>query len=88
MPVATELTIGEFARRAGLSAKALRLYDERGFLRPIRVDASSGYRYYDVGQLARARAVALLRRLDLPLADIANLLALPPESTESHLRQW
>jgi uncharacterized protein (DUF1697 family) len=37
------LTIGEFARAARLSAKALRLYDELGLLRPFRVDEWSGY---------------------------------------------
>src|SRR5689334_19349908 len=31
------LTIGEFARASRLSAKALRLYDELGLLRPARV---------------------------------------------------
>ena len=49
-PVAgDEVTIGEFARRSGLSLKALRLYDARGLLEPVRVDPASGYRYYDLG---------------------------------------
>lgn len=34
-----DLSIGEFARRSGLSPKALRLYDELGLLPPARVDA-------------------------------------------------
>ena len=38
------LTIGEFARASRLSPKALRLYDELGLLRPVRVDEYSGYR--------------------------------------------
>jgi len=60
------LTIGEFARAARLSPKALRLYDELGLLRPARVDEWSGYRYYAPGQLERARLVAWLRRVGLP----------------------
>ena len=44
------MTIGEFARRSGLSLKALRLYDARGLLQPVRVDPDSGYRHYDLGQ--------------------------------------
>ena len=56
------LTIGEFARAARLSPKALRLYDELGLLRPFRVDEWSGYRYYAPSQLERARLVAWLRR--------------------------
>lgn len=61
-----EIGIGEFARRARLSVKALRLYDERGVLEPARVDKDSGYRHYDVAQLERARLVAMLRQLDVP----------------------
>jgi PPM family protein phosphatase len=67
------LTIGEFARAARLSPKALRLYDELGLLRPLRVDEASGYRYYSPDQLERARLVAWLRRLGMPLASIANV---------------
>lgn len=33
------LSIGDFARATGLSAKALRLYDEMGLLVPAEVDA-------------------------------------------------
>ena len=38
------MTVGEFALATGLSAKALRFYDERGLLAPADVDAHSGYR--------------------------------------------
>jgi len=37
-----EMSIGEFARRSRLSAKALRLYDGLGLLSPARVDEVSG----------------------------------------------
>ncbi|MEV1205228.1 MerR family transcriptional regulator, partial [Microbispora rosea] len=62
------LTIGTFARATRLSPKALRLYDEAGLLRPAAVDGESGYRYYDPAQLERARLIARLRRLGMPLA--------------------
>jgi protein phosphatase len=64
------LTIGAFARRSRLSVKALRLYDEIGLLRPVRTDPDSGYRYYEPGQLERARLVAWLRRIGMPLVSI------------------
>ncbi|MEU5315344.1 MerR family transcriptional regulator [Streptomyces sp. NPDC021056] len=74
-PVTDELlTIGAFAARARLSAKALRLYDRLGLLAPAHVDAASGYRYYRVGQVERARLVAMLRQLDMPLARIAEVV--------------
>lgn len=69
------LTIGAFAARARLSPKALRLYDRLGLLRPAHVDEVSGYRYYRAGQIGRARTVALLRQLDMPLAVVAEVVA-------------
>ncbi|MFJ8004294.1 MerR family transcriptional regulator [Streptomyces fagopyri] len=68
------LTIGAFAARARLSPKALRLYDRLGLLAPAYVDGASGYRYYRADQVERARMVALLRRLDMPLARIAEVV--------------
>jgi protein phosphatase len=44
------MTIGEFAREAGLTAKALRLYDELALIAPAEVDPVSGYRYYRTDQ--------------------------------------
>jgi len=68
--------IGEFAELSWLSPRALRLYDELGLLPPARVDAGSGYRWYAPAQLERARLVASLRQLDIPLAQIKVILAL------------
>ncbi|GAA4089943.1 MerR family transcriptional regulator [Streptomyces shaanxiensis] len=71
------LTIGSFAARARLSAKALRLYDRLGLLSPAHVDELSGYRYYRTDQIERARLVALLRQLDMPLARVAEVVEAP-----------
>ncbi len=43
--MACVLTIGEFASASGLTAKALRLYDELELLTPAEVDQRNGYRY-------------------------------------------
>ncbi|MET8945388.1 MerR family transcriptional regulator [Streptomyces sp. NPDC004542] len=78
------LTIGAFAARARLSAKALRLYDRLGLLAPAHVDVASGYRYYRAEQAERARLVALLRQLDMPLARIAEVVdAVEADGTEA-----
>ncbi|MFJ8793052.1 MerR family transcriptional regulator [Streptomyces sp. NPDC102462] len=68
------LTIGVFAARSRLSAKALRLYDRLGLLCPAYVDEASGYRYYRADQVERARLVAMLRQLDMPLARVAEVV--------------
>ncbi|GAA3846037.1 MerR family transcriptional regulator [Streptomyces phyllanthi] len=78
-PVPDLLTIGEFAARTRLSAKALRLYDRQGMLTPAYVDDVTGYRYYRADQTERARLVALLRQLDMPLARIAEVVELEGE---------
>ncbi|WP_037672158.1 MerR family transcriptional regulator [Streptomyces griseus] len=70
------LTIGAFAKACRLSPKALRLYDELGLLPPARVDPDTGYRYYALAQLERARLVAWLRRLGMPLARIREVCEL------------
>jgi DNA-binding transcriptional MerR regulator len=69
--------IGRFSRLTGLTVKALRHYDEIGLLRPAGVDAETGYRSYEPEQAERAEAIRMLRRLEVPLDDIARLLDLP-----------
>ncbi|MEY9835261.1 MerR family transcriptional regulator [Streptacidiphilus sp. EB103A] len=70
-------TIGAFAKAARLSPKALRLYDELELLVPAHTDPVSGYRRYSQDQLARARLVARLRRIGMPLARIREVCDLP-----------
>lgn len=70
-------SIGEFARRTGLTEKALRLYDRRGLLLPVEVDPETGYRSYAPDQIEEGRLVAMLRAIEMPLAKIAEVLAVP-----------
>ena len=74
MELTEELSIGSFSRVSGLTAKALRHYDEIGLLEPARVDESSGYRYYALEQARDAEAIRRLRSLELPLDEIRGLL--------------
>jgi DNA-binding transcriptional MerR regulator len=83
-----QMSIGEFARRSRLSAKALRLYDELGLLAPARVDEDSGYRFYEPGQLKRARLIAALRQLQVPLAEIKVILALERVQAAERVREF
>lgn len=86
----------EAARRLGVSAKALRLYEQRGLLAPVRTEA--GWRAYGPAQMARAAAIAALRGLGLSLGQVARALdgdsqALQPalaahqSALESQIRQ-
>ncbi|MGW5771616.1 MerR family transcriptional regulator [Streptomyces longwoodensis] len=84
----TLLTIGAFAKATRLSPKALRLYDELDLLRPARVDPDTGYRYYAADQLDRARLVAWLRRLGMPLARIREVCALDAACAAREVRAY
>lgn len=83
-----EMSISAFSRRSLLSIKALRIYDESGLLRPHRVKGNSGYRYYSEDQLETARLISLLRKLDMPLAEIRNLLDSPVGDSGDALAAW
>ena len=84
------MTIGVFARRSRLSAKALRLYDQMGLLAPESVDRFTGYRTYSVAQLDEARLIARLRRLDMPLDVVGRVISTadPVERVELITRWW
>jgi DNA-binding transcriptional MerR regulator len=69
------LSIGQFARITGLTVRALRHYDELGLVRPAFVDPETGYRHYENRQAGDALAVRRLREVELPLDQIAELVA-------------
>jgi DNA-binding transcriptional MerR regulator/effector-binding domain-containing protein len=71
------LSIGEFARMSRLSVKTLRFYHQEGLLEPLQIDARSGYRYYDLGQIERAEQIRVLRASGLPVADVRAFLERP-----------
>jgi PPM family protein phosphatase len=82
------LTIGAFARAAGLTPKALRLYDDVGLLTPAAVDPESAYRLYDPDQLGRARLIGELRRVGMPLAEIRTVCDLQPQEAAKAVRAY
>jgi DNA-binding transcriptional MerR regulator len=81
------MPIGRFARASRLSVKSLRNYDESGLLPAAVVDPDSGYRYYRLEQLRLAETIRALRALDVPLSQIAQIVAgdESEEALASHL---
>lgn len=65
--------VGELAAAAGLSVRALRLYDEIGLLVPSE-RSSAGHRRYAEGDLRRLYEILALRRLGLSLVDVSRVL--------------
>jgi DNA-binding transcriptional MerR regulator len=84
------------AQRLGVSAKALRLYEQRGLITPGRTAA--GWRAYGPDEMTRAAEIVALRALGFSLAQIARILDDNPKglefalaahqtSLEGHIRQ-
>ncbi|MGE5562696.1 MAG: MerR family transcriptional regulator [Bacillota bacterium] len=67
------LDIREVARRTGLTSRALRFYEARGLLKPLRT--YSGRRLYGRGELERIQQILALKRAGLSLAQIGKLTA-------------
>jgi DNA-binding transcriptional MerR regulator len=69
------LTIGEFSAVTQLSVRTLRRYHEAGLITPAAVDAVTGYRYYTAEQIPNAQVIHRLRELDVPLAEVKEIVA-------------
>ncbi|RTL23692.1 MAG: MerR family transcriptional regulator [Burkholderiales bacterium] len=68
-----DYTVGELAKRAGLTVRTLHHYEELGLLTPSgRSDA--GYRRYREADVLRLHRVLALRDACVPLKDIVPLL--------------
>ncbi|MFC4022143.1 MerR family transcriptional regulator [Micromonospora sp. GCM10011542] len=84
-------SIGELARASGLTVSALRFYDSAGVLTPALVDPVTGYRWYTDDQVRPARLVAGLRRVGMPVAEIARAVRSEPAVVhrllDAHLRR-
>ena len=73
MGVSSEfLNPSEAARRLGISAKALRLYEQRGLIAPVR--SAAGWRAYGPAEMERASEIVALRALGFSLAGVARAL--------------
>ncbi|MDH6194223.1 DNA polymerase-3 subunit beta [Mycobacterium frederiksbergense] len=69
------MSIGAFAKLAGLTASALRFYDDAGLLHPEQVDPLTGYRLYSESQLVRASQLRQLREVGMPLPTIGRFFS-------------
>ncbi|OLF07950.1 MerR family transcriptional regulator [Actinophytocola xanthii] len=67
-------TIGELARRTGLTTRTIRFYSDEGLLPPTD-RTYAGYRLYDSASLARLELLRTLRELGLGLGEAGEALA-------------
>jgi DNA-binding transcriptional MerR regulator len=67
------MTIGELARRGGVTVQGIRFYERSGLMEaPARSD--SGYRLYDASDLRRLKFILQAKRLGFSLEEIKSIL--------------
>lgn len=77
------LNPSEAAKQLGVSVKALRLYEQRGFVTPRRTAA--GWRVYGPDEMRRVAEIVGLRELGLSLGQMAQVLQGDATSLETAL---
>ena len=83
---ATELTIGEVARRTGVAASALRFYESSGLIGAMRTDGNQ--RRYARATLRRIAFIQAGKAAGIPLAEILAALARLPSERAPNSRDW
>ena len=68
------MLIGEMADFFGISRKAMRLYEKKGIIKPVKVDAENGYRYYSAEQIQQLNALLELKALGFSLDEIKMII--------------
>ena len=68
------MKINEVETAVGITKKNIRFYEEEGLIAPGR-EPGNGYRSYSQADVERLQRIKLLRKLDVPLADIREMLA-------------
>jgi DNA-binding transcriptional MerR regulator len=71
------LDISDVCRRIGLTSRALRFYEARGLLQPLRT--ATGRRFYNAVQLERLHRIQMLKRAGFTLTQIGMVLGRPPQ---------
>ena len=69
----SELKIGQLAKRAGCTVKAVRFYEAQGLL-PAPARSAAGYRLYTAGHLRCLQLIKRAKLLGLSLAKIRTLV--------------
>ena len=80
------LTIGELARRTGLSVSAIRYYEQRGLLEGVRT--SGNQRRFPRADIRRLSFAQIAQRLGLTLAEIETELATLPKGKAPTRADW
>ena len=80
------LSIGDLARRTGLTISAIRFYEEKGLIEPMRTNGNQ--RRYLRSDIRRLSFVLIAQRLGLSLSEIEDALRDLPQGRTPNARDW
>ena len=80
------LTIGELARRTGLSVPTIRFYEEKGLVEPLRTGGNQ--RRFLRADIRRVSFILIAQRLGLSLAEIGEAMAALPHARTPTAKDW
>lgn len=86
MAVSGGLSIGQLADRTGLAVSAIRFYEEKGLVAPLR--NAGGQRRYDRADIRRLSFVMISQQLGFSLSEIADLFRKLPEGRTPTKADW
>ena len=71
----TYMKIGEIAAFFNVSVKAVRIYEQKGIIKPAKIDPMTGYRYYTADQVGQINSLLELKALGFTLTEIKNIMS-------------
>lgn len=79
------ITIGQLAKKTGLTARAIRFYEAKGLLKS-HSRGDNDYRFYSKSEVTQAQRIKDFKELGFTLGEIAELLAQDPTLTTANLQ--
>ena len=80
------LTIGELARRTGLSVSAIRFYEDKGLVEPLRTGGNQ--RRFLRADIRRLSFILIAQKLGLSLGEIGEAMAVLPHGRTPDAGDW
>lgn len=82
------MNINELEQRTGITGQNIRFYEKKGLLHPAR-NAANNYRQYTQEDVETLRVIRILRKLDMPIEQIREVLSrevMLDEALQEHLQ--
>jgi MerR family redox-sensitive transcriptional activator SoxR len=85
-PVAKTLSVGDVARRSGITVSALHFYEAKGLIKSWRTPGNQ--RRFPRDVLRRVAVIKVAQRCGIPLAEIRDALSALPQTRAPSVADW